>query len=302
VAFVAPSFLMVLALSAVYVRYRGLPWMQGVFYGVAPAVVAIVARSAVRLARSTLGRDRLLWAVFAANAAVVAWTAAEPLSLLVAGGAAVLLARRRARPAAALGAAVMGPPWPAAALAAPAVPADPGALAQLFLFFAKAGAAVFGSGLAIVPFLYGGAVQQYGWLTERQFLDAVAVSMITPGPVVITVAFVGYLVAGPAGAVASAVGVFLPVFLAVVLAAPAFRRLVARPGVHAFVEGVTAGATGAIAGAAVVIAVRAVVDLPTAGIALASLGALAAARRMPEPLLVALAAVAGLALGGRPAA
>jgi len=173
--------------------------------------------------------------------------------------------------------------------------APPETLAQILWFFTKAGAFVFGSGLAIVPFLYGGVVQQYGWLDDRQFLDAVAVAMLTPGPVVITVAFIGYLVAGQAGAFMAALGVFLPVWLFVVVPYPWFDRFSENPQVKAFVRGVTAAAAGAIAGACVVLARRAVVDVPTLGIAAAVLLVTWRAR-VPEPLLIAGAAALGLGL------
>ena len=171
-------------------------------------------------------------------------------------------------------------------------PASPGVLWTLLLFFSKAGAFVFGSGLAIVPFLYGGVVSEYRWLTERQFLDAIAVAMITPGPVVITAAFIGYLVAGFLGAASAAGAVFAPPFLIVIVAAPYYRRFAGNPQVKAFVQGVTAAAVGAIAGAVVILARRALVDLATLLIAIGSLGVLLKLRRLPEPLLIA--GVAGL--------
>jgi chromate transporter len=161
---------------------------------------------------------------------------------------------------------------------------------------------VFGSGLAIVPFLYGGVVGQFHWLTERQFLDAVAVAMITPGPVVITVAFVGYLVAGPIGATLAAVGVFLPCYLFVIIPARYFRRAAKHPNVKAFVDGVTAAATGAIAGAAFVLGRRAIVDAPTVLIALATLLTLVYARRIPEPIVILAAGVVGVLFRGMGAA
>ena len=174
-------------------------------------------------------------------------------------------------------------------------PADSQVILRIFLFFAKAGTFVFGSGLAIVPFLYGGVVKDLGWLNERQFLDAVAVAMITPGPVVITVAFIGYLVGGVAGAAAAALGVFLPVWVFVVLPAPYVRRLAARPAVAAFVLGVTAAATGALAGAAVVIARGAIRDVPTALISVSAFLTVWKTKT-PEPLVVAAAGGLGLLL------
>jgi chromate transporter len=175
-------------------------------------------------------------------------------------------------------------------------PADSGTLARLLGFFAKAAVVVFGSGLAVVPFLHGGAVGQYGWLTERQFLDAVAVSMITPGPVVITVAFIGYLVAGPVGGTVAAVGMFLPTYLAVVLTAPSFHRIMGSVHLKAAVDGVTAAATGAIAGAVIVLGRRAITDTATIAIALLTLVVLIRLRRVPEPLLIVAAGLAGVVL------
>jgi chromate transporter len=163
-------------------------------------------------------------------------------------------------------------------------------------YFAEAGAFVFGSGLAIVPFLYGGVVGEFQWLTERQFLDAVAIAMITPGPVVITVSFIGYLVAGPLGACLAALGVFLPCYLFVVIPARYFRQVAKNPQVKAFVDGVTAAATGAIAGAGCVLGRRALTDWTTASIAALTLLLLFTARRIPEPLLILAAGAAGLLL------
>jgi chromate transporter len=242
------------------VAYGGLGWMQALFYGVGAAVIAIIAQSAWKLSRLTLGRDPVLWAICIAVAATTAMLEREIVWLFLAGG----LVRAGVR-SHSLAAAL----WLPAAMAAPAGPAAN--LSQIFWFFAKAGSVVFGSGLAIVPFLYGGVVQEHQWLSAREFLDAVAVAMITPGPVVITVAFIGYLVAGTPGLLAAAAGVFLPVYLFVVIPAPWFRRMTALPRVQAFVEGVTAGAAGAIGGAAFVLARRAWIDEWTAALGVASL-------------------------------
>ena len=294
IAFVLPSFLMVLALSAVYVRFGGLSWMQGVFYGIGAAVIAIIARSAYKLLKMTLGKDALLWALFALSAAVTAWTEREVVWLFLASGVVALVAKTR--PALGQSAALaLAPAWLVTGLSAPA---DAGILWRVGLYFAEAGAFVFGSGLAIVPFLYGGVVGHFHWLTERQFLDAVAVAMITPGPVVITVAFIGYLVGGPIGATAAAIGVFLPCYLFVVIPARYFRRSAKNPKVKAFVDGVTAAATGAIAGAAFVLGGRAIVDVSTALIGVATLLALIYVRKVPEPLVILAAGVVGLFLRG----
>ena len=167
-------------------------------------------------------------------------------------------------------------------------------LAKVLLYFITAGAFVFGSGLAIVPFLHGGVVVENQWLSERQFLDAVAVAMITPGPVVITVAFIGYLVAGPLGATAAAIGVFAPCFLMVVIAAPYFRSFAGKGRVKNFVDGVTAGAVGAIAGAVLVLARKSLVDLPTIIIAAVSIALLLRVKKLPEPVLIAMAGLVGI--------
>ena len=298
VAFIAPSFLMVLGLSALYVRFGGLPWMLGAFYGVGAAVIAVIVRATVKLARLTLGGDRLLWTIFVVSTAVTAWTEAEIFSLFVGAGLLTIAVRARARDA--LGAGIPMLSWGGVAtigVAAPVV-SGPTSLGTIFWFFAKAGAVVFGSGLAIVPFLHGGAVQQFHWLCERQFLDAIAVSMITPGPVVITVAFIGYLAAGTRGATVAAAGVFLPVYLFVILPAPYFRRFAKNPQVHSFVDGVTAAATGAIAGAAIVLGRRAITDVGAILICVAVFAVLAKARRLPEPLIIIGAGGAGLLIRG----
>jgi chromate transporter len=267
---------MTLALGAFYVAYGGLGWMQAAFYGVGAAVIGIIVRSAWKLVRLSLGADRLLWVVAATMALVTAWTETEIGSLFILCGLLVML--------------VEAPPR---RLLAWAATAPPGVLAQILWFFTQAGAFVFGSGLAIVPFLYGGVVQEYRWLTDQQFLDAVAVAMLTPGPVVITVAFIGYLVAGLAGGTAAAIGVFLPTYLFVVVPYRWFDRFGENPQVKAFVNGVTAAAAGAIAGACVVLGRRAIFDLPTALIGLAAFGLLWRLR-VPEPILIAAAGITGL--------
>jgi chromate transporter len=168
-------------------------------------------------------------------------------------------------------------------------------LAQILLFFTKAGAFVFGSGLAIIPFLQQGVVQQFGWLNEHQFLDAVAVAMITPGPVVITVAFIGFLVAGLAGSIMASIGIFLPVYIFTIVPAPWFKRHRDNLQLKAFVDGATAAATGAITGAVIVLAMRAITDWPTATIALVSFAVLWR-YKISEPIIVTVSGLVGLIL------
>ena len=298
-AFILPSFLMVLALSALYVRFGGLPWMQSVFYGVGAAVIAIIARSALKLIKLTLARDRLLWVLFAASAIATAWTESEIIWLFLGSGLVTLFVRFPPRWGAASSAGVwlpvVGVNLALSAAIVPVVPAWP-QLGRIALYFAEAGSFVFGSGLAIVPFMHGGVVTQFHWLTERQFLDAVAIAMITPGPVVITVAFIGYLVAGPLGASAASVGVFLPCYLFVIIPAPYFRRFADNPRVKAFVDGVTAAATGAIAGAAFVLGRRALTDVSAILIALVTWYVFSRFKKLPEPLVIVAAGLVGLVL------
>jgi chromate transporter len=293
-AFVGPSFLMVLGLSHLYVRFGGLPWLQGLFYGIGAAVIAVIGRSVLKLARITLGRDRLVWALFIVSAVVTAWTESEVIWLFLLSGLIPALVRGRWS-GGAVPALVFVPVIPRVA-PSPVTAASAGVLWKIFAYFAGAGLFVFGSGLAIVPFLYGGVVQQFHWLTERQFIDAVAVSMVTPGPVVITVAFIGYLVAGLSGAVLAAIGVFVPVYFVTLFLAPHFHRVATNRHVKAFVDGVTAAATGAIAGAAVILGRRSLVDFPTTLIAVGTLALLVAPKRIPEPVLILAAGLVGLAL------
>jgi chromate transporter len=297
-AFVVPSFVMVLLISAAYVRLGGLWWMQALFYGIGAAVVAIIAIAAYKLSRSTNRRDPLLWAVFGALGGITVWARAELAEFFVAGGMVVLFARawpgwRDAVKVAVGGLAVVVAIWLIERWFLGLGVGGTHVLVQLVLFFTKAGSFVFGSGLAIVPFLHQGVVQQFGWLSEQQFLDAVAVAMITPGPVVITVVFIGFLVAGAPGAIAAAVGIFFPVYVFTVVPAPWFSRNRDNAQLKAFVQGATAAATGALSGAVVVIALRAIYDVPTSLIAVGSFAVLWR-YKIPEPIVVGAAAVVGL--------
>jgi chromate transporter len=297
-AFVVPSFLMVVAISVAYVRFGGLWWMQALFYGIGAAVIAIIAIAAYKLSKSTNKRDPLLWAIFAALAVITVWAQAELAEVFVVAGMIVLFARARPGLRAGVlmglgGVAVVALIWLAERWFLSVGVGGQHVLLQILLFFTKAGSFVFGSGLAIVPFLHQGVVQQFGWLNEQQFIDAVAVAMITPGPVVITVVFIGFLVAGFLGAIAAAIGIFLPVYVFTVIPAPWFSRNRDNAQLKAFVQGATAAATGALSGAVVVIALRAIYDVPTVLIALVSLGVLWR-YKLPEPILVAAAGVVGL--------
>ena len=290
-AFILPSFVMTVAIAWAYVRWEGLSWLQGAFYGIGAAVIAIIVRSAWKLMKLSLKKDYLLWAICAVTGVVTAITESEIVWVFLGAGALAVLVR--APPRLKRGPSVAAGFLPAWLLTGLAV-SEPDVLWRILGFFAKAGAFVFGSGLAIVPFLHGGVVNEYHWLTERQFLDAVAVAMITPGPVVITVAFIGYLTAGPVGATLAAIGVFLPCYLFVIIPAQYFRRSVGNPQVRAFVEGVTAAATGAIVGAAIVLGRRAIFDVATVLIAATTLLCLVYVRKVPEPVVILAAGAVGL--------
>ncbi len=297
-AFIWPSFLMVVVLGWLYTLYGGLSWMQAVFYGVGASVIGIIAHSAYKLTTRTIGRDWLLWAIYLVTAAVTILTQTEQVLLFLVAG--VLVGLVKAPPkrfwkrwGKGKTEVVSWSPVLLAALLAVGGTAG-GTLWTLFTFFAAAGAFVFGSGLAIIPFLYGGVVQGHHWLTDRQFVDAVAVAMITPGPVVITSGFIGFLVAGFAGACVAALGTFLPCYAFVVAAAPAFRKYGKRPGIAAFVKGVTAAAVGAITGAVIILGRRTILDIPTVLIALVTLALVWRWKKIPEPFIVLGAAVIGL--------
>lgn len=300
IAFVIPSFLMVIAIGEAYVRYGGITWMQAVFYGVGAAVIGIIAISAYKLTTKSIGKDKLLWAIYLVAAAITIATESESIWVFLVAGVLVWLAKAPPKSFGGGGTAPMFaflPAFPSSHLPATcslAATADWGVLSQIGIFFAEAGAFVFGSGLAIVPFLYGGVVNGHHWLTERQFVDAVAVAMITPGPVVITVGFIGYLVAGFAGASVAALATFLPCYLFTILPAPYFRKYGKRPAIVAFVDGCTAAAIGTITGAVVVLGKRSLTDLPTVLILAAALVALWKFKKLPEPVVVLLAAIAGL--------
>ncbi|HEV2550630.1 MAG TPA: chromate efflux transporter [Stellaceae bacterium] len=288
-AFILPNFLIVAALGALYVHFGGLSWITALFYGVSPAVIALILHSCWRL--SKLGMEHWLQWVLAGVCFVVTVALEAEVAVLFIGAGIVgmlyygTLLRGAAPPGAALAAAPLALGTSKAATA--------GTLGQLLAFFLKAGSLTFGSGLVIVPFLEKGLVQQTGWLDAREFLVAVAVGMISPGPVVITATFVGYLVAGFWGALVSTVGIFLPSFLLILIVAPILMRHRANRNVQGFVKGAYAAAIGTILGASVLLGKIAIGDWLTAAIAVASLAALFR-WKVSNPLLIAVTAAIGL--------
>jgi chromate transporter len=290
-AFVIPSFFMVLGIGWAYVEFGGLPWMQAVFYGVGAAVIGIILMSSYKLTSKSIGKDYILWGIFIVLAVTTFITENENIWLILGAGVLIWFWKvppKFSKPSSLIAAPIL--------LKATASISTSNKLIQIGWFFTKAGAFVFGSGLAIVPFLYGGVVKEYGWLNEQQFVDAVAVAMITPGPVVITVGFIGYLVAGVKGACVAAAATFLPCYLFTVIPAPYFKKYGKHPAIKAFVDGVTAAAIGAIAGAVLVLGKRTLVDWTSLAICIAVIGLLIRFKKMPEPIVIAGAAIIGILL------
>jgi chromate transporter len=296
-AFVLPSFVMVVLLGIAYKLFGGLPWMQAVFYGVGAAVIGIIFLSSYKLTVKSIGKfnlqsfrtNWLLWLLFAVALAVTVIAQSEEMALFIAAGILYMF--------------IKAPPkWPKRSGVVSSVllagigfwEYDPAKLEQMAWFFTKAGAFVFGSGLAIVPFLHGGVVTEFHWLSETQFVDAVAVAMITPGPVVITVGFIGYLVAGFPGAAIAAIATFLPCYLLTVIPAPYFKKIAKNTSIKAFVDGITAAVIGALAGAVIIIALRTITDIVTLSIALTTILALIYMKKLPEPVIILAAAMLGL--------
>jgi chromate transporter len=296
-AFVLPSFFMVVLLGMAYQLYGGLAWMQAVFYGVGAAVIGIIGMSAYKLTIKSISKFELpavkakwlLWVFYVAGIVVTVITEREEILLFLACGILYMI--------------IKAPPhWLKTPAALPVgILVGTGfwqyngkSLQAIAWFFAKAGAFVFGSGLAIVPFLHGGVVKEFGWLNEHQFLDAVAVAMITPGPVVITVGFIGYLVAGFPGACVAALATFLPCYLFTVALAPSFKKIAKNTSIKAFVDGITAAVIGALVGSVIIIGLRSIIDIPTILIAIAAVLALIYIKKLQEPYIIGIAAIIGI--------
>ncbi len=303
IAFILPSFIMVVLLGIAYKLFGGLPWMNAVFYGVGAAVIGIIVISSYKLTVKSIGKfnwqsfktNWLLWLFFIAAATVTFITEQENVLVFIAAGALYMF--------------VKAPPKITGnKLANTFVLLQIGfwdfqysTLQKIAIFFTKAGAFVFGSGLAIVPFLHSGVVVENHWLTEQQFLDAVAVAMITPGPVVITVGFIGYLVAGFPGACVAALATFLPCYLFTIIPAPYFNKIAKNKPVKAFVDGITAAVVGALVGAVIIIAQRTLIhnnsiNFVAVAIAVCTIAVLLYAKKIQEPYIIAVAAVLGILL------
>jgi len=301
-AFVLPSFFMVLVIGIAYKEYGGLSWMQAIFYGVSAAVIGIISLSAYKLSTKSIGafnkksflENGFLWLLYLVGFLMTVITQREDVLIFLGAGFLYMF--------------IKSPPdWnkknitKSIFLFMPTIiwSTDNKTLWNIGWFFAKAGAFVFGSGLAIVPFLHGGVVKEFGWLTEKEFLDAVAVAMITPGPVVITAGFIGYLVGGVAGASVAALATFLPCYILTLILAPYFKKIAKNTSIKAFVEGITASVVGALTGAVAIIAYRTLVktiggiDFILLAIVLSTIFVLLRYKKIQEPLIILVSAITG---------
>lgn len=294
-AFILPSFIMVVLLAIVYKLYGGLSWIQAVFYGVGAAVVGIIALSSYKLTLKSVGKLNsesfkskwLLWLFFILATVITYITEQEQILFFIAAGLLYMIIKNppRLRNTAIVNSVIICQIsfWDY----------ENTTLLKIAAFFAEAGAFVFGSGLAIVPFLHSGVVTENQWLSEQQFLDSVAVAMITPGPVVITVGFIGYLVSGFLGALVAALATFLPCYLFTIVLAPYFNKIANNKSVSSFVEGITATVVGALVGSVIIITKRSIIDIPTLLIAVATVLILLYYKKIQEPYIIAIAAVLG---------
>lgn len=301
-AFVLPSFFMVLVIGIAYKEYGGLSWMQAIFYGVSAAVIGIISLSAYKLSTKSIGafnkksflENGFLWLLYLVGFLMTVITQREDVLIFLGAGFLYMF--------------IKSPPdWnkknitKSIFLFMPTIiwSTDNKTLWNIGWFFAKAGAFVFGSGLAIVPFLHGGIVKEFGWLTEKEFLDAVAVAMITPGPVVITAGFIGYLVGGVAGASVAALATFLPCYILTLILAPYFKKIAKNTSIKAFVQGITASVVGALTGAVAIIAYRTLVktiggiDFILLAIVLSTIFVLLRYKKIQEPLIILVSAITG---------
>lgn len=295
-AFIAPSFFMVLILGMIYQAYGGLLWIQAVFYGVSAAVIGIITLSSYKLTIKSIGKFNLdsfkekwiLWFFFASAIIITYITEKEHILLFVAAGLIYMIIKSGSHFKVAKTTNIL------IIVSSGFWDFESSTLMKIAIFFTKAGAFVFGSGLAIVPFLHSGVVVENKWLTEQQFLDSVAIAMITPGPVVITVGFIGYLVNGILGAITAALATFLPCYFFTIALAPFFKKIVNNKPVKAFVEGITAAVVGALVGSVIIIAKRSIVDVSTILIAFASILSLIYIKKIQEPYIILIAAVLGV--------
>ncbi|MCE5293962.1 MAG: chromate efflux transporter [Chlamydiales bacterium] len=291
IAFLLPSFILVIALAVIYTHNVGVSWVEGVFYGIGASIVAVIIRSAYKLAKITCKKEHLLWTLFLLSACISPFCTSSVIWVLVASGFLTMCIKAplpiTKHPSCF---ALVIPHWLMTGVNGEASGAT---LGKLALYFAWAGAFVFGSGLAIIPLLEPGVVDEYKWITNSQFLDAVSVGLVTPGPALITSAFIGYLVAGFMGALVAVISVFLPCYLFVILFAPLYQKIRKNLSAQAFIKGLTASASGIILGAAFTLGKQALTDTTTVLICLVATSVIFLAKKIPEPFVILAGGIAG---------
>jgi chromate transporter len=290
-AFTLPAFLMVLSLAVIYTHSIQIKWLQFAFYGVSASVLAIVIRYAYITSQKIVDRDHWLWGIIVVNFLLICTTNIHIYWALLVSGVVVWIIksppRFRSSPVLILPVGITIDTL-----------SHNHILGKIFLYFVWAGTVVFGGGFAIIPFIHEGVVLNYHWLTEHQFLDAIAVGMVTPGPIVLVVTFMGYLIAGIKGAFVATIGILFPCYLLVIILAPHFNRVAHHEGVRAFVQGVTVGVAGCITGTTVLLAKNVIIDGVTISIFLGTSLVLYLFKKIPEPMWLLVAAGVGMAVKG----
>jgi chromate transporter len=287
IAFNLPAFLMVLTLAILYKHSIQIKWMEFAFYGVSASVLAIVIRSSYTMSKAIADNDHWLWGIFAINILITSATNIQIYWSLILSGLLVWIVK--ARPRFRFFSVLIFP----LSLSIETI-TNTHILSKLFVYFAWAGTVVFGGGFAIIPFIHEGVVQNYHWLNEREFLDAIAVGVITPGPIIMIVSFIGYLVAGFKGALLATLGVLLPCYLLVIILAPHFNRIAHHEGVRAFVQGITMAVAGSIIGTIILLAKNVIIDGSTIGIFAGTSLALYLFKKIPEPTWLLVAGIMGI--------
>lgn len=290
-AFVIPPSSIVILISYLYVKYNGLSWLHAFLYGVSPAVIGIIFKASFNLAKITIQRDFLLFIIFCTACFLSIFTKVEMSLLIISSGLVYLVANRKNSPNPNL----LSFPFLLINDFSTSIKNNP-TLIKLFIFFLKSGTLIFGSGFAIIPFLHRGVVNDYHWLTEKEFMDAVAIGMITPGPVLVVVTFIGFLLKGLPGAIVSTFAVFLPVYLFIIFLSPLFKKHSKNTNINKFIKGVTAAVCGAILASCFILAQKAIVDISTLIIAGISILLIFKTNKIPDPVLIIFFGVTGILL------
>lgn len=290
-AFIIPPSSIVILISYLYVKYNGLSWLHAFLYGVSPAVIGIIFKASFNLTKITIQRDFLLFFIFLTACLLSIFTKFEMSLLIISSGFIYLLLNKKKS----LGINLLSFPLLLVNSLSTSIKNNP-TLSKLFIFFLKSGILIFGSGFAIIPFLHRGVVNDYHWLTEKEFMDAVAIGMITPGPVLVVVTFIGFLLKGLPGAIVSTFAVFLPVYLFVLFLSPTFKKYSKNTNINKFIKGVTAAVCGAIVASCFILAQKAIADIPTLIIAGVSMFIIFKTSKIPDPVLIIFFGIVGVLL------